>query len=218
MNAPKWIIPILLILLFSFILWNWLFGFPYEKNNLISEVRRYVETKYELTPTNIQISFSIDGMDSAWVSTEEMPFSFQVHISRKRKKVLGDLFLESLSEFYLEELISKELVSFVDVDDIRVVLENRFSKSDPELTFEEINANPNIILSSPDISYYCSVYGVKIGSENSLLIFNQITEFFNPTRIYFHYDDADGKEKSVCIKANDYNKIHKKEDFVSVIK
>jgi len=201
-----------------FLIYGWLFGFPGERVKLSKEVKRYVEENYRLTPTDIQISFSIDGMDGASVTTKEWPFTFDVFIHRDKKKAWSDLYLESLTEYYLRGFVAEKLSSLIDADDIRVVLETRFSKNNSTITVKEINDNPLILLDNPNISYFCSIDDVKIGTERSYLIFNQIIRFFNPTSIYFRYFENDGKEKSVCIREEDFNKIKNKEDMMSVIK
>lgn len=209
----KWLILILPILMFSLLVYGWLFGFPNERHNLSIKVKEYVETKYGLTPTNIKISFSIDGMDSALISTNEPPFTFQVYISRKKKNVWHDLYLEALTEHHLENLVSDKLIGLVDVNNIRVVLENRFSKNS-NLTIEKLNSNPNIVLNNPNISYICAVDDANIDLERSYMIFSQITQFFNPTCVYINHVEMDGKKMSIYIKKNDFNKVQKKEDLI----
>lgn len=221
MNFRKWIIPIFLLLLVSFLICIWLFSSLNENYNVVTEIKRevknYVETKYRLTPSNIQFSFSIDGVDCAWVSTKEMPFEFQVYINRDNQKVTHDLYLESLSAYLLEKLVREKLNSFVDVNNIRVVLETRFSENSG-MTVEKINDNPNILLSNPDISYFCSVDGVEIDSEECYLIFDQITQVLNPTCINFSFVEASGEEKYVSIKKNDFSSIQNKENLQALLK
>lgn len=207
---------ILLILMFFLLIYGCLFGFPNEKHILSIKVKDYVETKYGLTPTNTQISFSIDGLDSALVETNELPFSIQVYINRKKKHVWHDLYLEALTEHYLKNLVGDKLIDLIDVSNIRVVLENRFSKNS-NLTIEKLNSNPNIVLNNPDISYFCSVDDVKIDIERSYLIFRQITQFFSPTCIYINNVEMDGKKMLIYIKKNDFNKIQRKEDLMNFI-
>ena len=216
MKMKKWLMLILLILMFSLLIYGWLFGFPNERHNLSIKVKEYVETKYGLTPTSIQISFSIDGMDSALVSTNELPFTFQVYISRKKKNVWHDLYLEALTEHHLENLVGDKLIDLIDVNNIRVVLENRFSKNS-NLTIEKLNSNPNTVLNNPNISYFCSVDDAKIDLERSYMIFSQITQFFNPTCIYINHVEMDSQKISIYIKKNDFNKVQKKEDLMKFI-
>lgn len=211
----KWLMLILPILMLSLLIYGWLFGFPNERHNLSIKVKEYVETKYGLTPTSIQISFSIDGMDSALISTNELPFTFQVYVSRKKKNVWHDLYLEALTEHYLENFVGDKLID-LDVNNIRVVLENRFSKNS-NLTIEKLNSNPNIVLNDSNISYFCSVDDANIDLERSYMIFSQITQFFDPTSIYINHVEMDSKEKSIHIKKNDFNKVQKKEDLIKFI-
>lgn len=63
-----------LVLAILFVVSGWLFGFPNEKAKLRAEVQKYVETRYDLTPTDIQVSFSIDGMDVARVYDKGISF------------------------------------------------------------------------------------------------------------------------------------------------
>ena len=217
MNGKK-CIKTMLLLICTCLLLSGLFGFWLRRGHLVSEVQNYVKEKYHLTPTDIRISFSIDGMDNAFVTTKELPFAFEVYISRESKEVWHDLYVESLVEHWLEEFISGKLVSLVDKNDIRVVLENRFSESNSKLTVEKITVNPNIVLENPDITYFCSVDGIEMGSERSFQIFNQITKYFNPTSIYFNYVDTGNKENSVCIKKIDFSKIQNKEDLLYLTK
>lgn len=216
MKMKKWLMLILPILMFSLLIYGWLFGFPYERHNLSVKVKEYVETKYGLTPTSIKISFSIDGMDSALVSTNELPFTFEVYISRKKKNVWHDLYLEALTKHYLENLIGDKLNDLIDVNNIRVVLENRFSKNS-NLTIEKLNSNPNMVLNNPNISYFCSVDDANIDLERSYMIFSQITQFFNPTCIYIYNVEMDSKKMSIYIKKNDFNKVQKKEDLIKFV-
>ena len=217
MNGKKWI-KIILLLICVCLLFSGLVGFLLRKSYLISVVQNYVEEKYHLTPTDIKISFSIDGMDNAVVLTEELPFAFRVYINREKKEVWHDLYLEALIEHLLEEYIGEKLDSLIDKKDIRVVLEDRFSESNSDLTIDKINVNPNIVLENTNITYFCSVDDVEMGSEKSFQIFNRITEYFNPTSIYFNYVDTDNKENSVCIKNIDFSKVHNNEDLLYLAK
>lgn len=223
MKMKKWLMLIFsilmfsLIVMFSLLIYGRLVGFPNERHNLSIIVKEYVETKYGLTPTSIQISFSIDGMDSALVSTNELPFTFTVYISRKNKNVRHDLYLEALTKHHLENLIGDKLIDLIDVNNIRVVLETRFSKNS-NLTIEKLNSNPNIVLNNPNISYFCSVDDANIDLERSYMIFSRITQFFNPTCIYIHHVETDSKKISIYIKKNDFNKVQKKEDLIKFIK
>ena len=223
MKMKKWLMLILsilifsLILMFSLLIYGRLVGFPNERHNLSIIVKEYVETKYGLTPTSIQISFSIDGMDSALVSANELPFTFTVYISRKNKNVRHDLYLEALTKHHLESLIGDKLLDLIDVNNIRVVLETRFSKNS-NLTIEKLNSNPNIVLNNPNILYFCSVDDANIDLERSYMIFSQITQFFNPTCIYIYNVEMDSKKMSIYIKKNDFNKVQKKEDLIKFIK
>ena len=81
----KIIVPISFILILSFVIYGRLFGFPSEKKIISGEVDRYIRTEYGLTPTNIEVSFSIDGMNSAFVSVKEYPFSIRVYVNRETK-------------------------------------------------------------------------------------------------------------------------------------
>lgn len=217
MKIKKWLILILPILMFSLLIYGRLFGFPNERRNLLVKVKEYVETKYGLTPTSIQISFSIDGMDSALVSTNELPFNFEVYISRENKNVKHDLYLEALTKHYLENLIGDKVIDLIDVNNIRVVLETRFSKNS-NLTIEELNSNPNIVLNNPDILYFCSVDDASIDLERSYMVFSRITQFFNPTSIYIYNVEMDSKKMSIYIKKNDFDRVQKKEDLIKFIK
>lgn len=213
----KWIILVLPILMFSLLIYGRLVGFPIERHNLSVKVKEYAETKYGLTPTSIQISFSIDGMDSALVSTNELPFTFKVLINRKEKNVWGDLYLEALTKHHLEILIGDKLIDLIDVNNIRVVLESRFSKNS-NLTIEKLNSNPNIVLNDPNILYFCSVDDANIDLEKSYMIFSRITQFFNPTCIYIHNVEMNGEKMSIYIRKNDFNKVQKKEDLMDFIR
>lgn len=213
MKIKTWLILILPILMFSLLIYGRLFGFPNERRNLSVKVKEYVETKYGLTPTSIQISFSIDGMDSALVSTNELPFSFEVYISRENKNVKHDLYLEALTKHYLENLIGDKVIDLIDVNNIRVVLETRFSKNS-NLTIEELNSNPNIVLNNPNILYFCSVDDASIDLERSYMVFSRITQFFNPTSIYIYNVEMDSKKMSIYIKKNDFDRVQKKEDLI----
>ena len=192
MKLCKIIVPISFILILSFVIYGRLFGFPSEKKIISGEVDRYIRTEYGLTPTNIEVSFSIDGMDSAFVSVKEYPFSIQVYVNRETKKCWGDLYLESLVEYRLEMLVYEKVSSFVDPNNIIIGLERRFTKGKTKLNADEINANHKI--------------------------FNQITKFFTPTSIDFHYAESKGEKVHLTVKRRDFDKIHNKNDFIFIAK
>jgi len=201
--------------LFTFLLCGWLIGFPWERQKGIAEVKKYVEETYHLTTTDISLSFSIDGMNTAIISTKELPFKFQVYINREDKKVWGDLYLEALVEFNLERFIMEKIVTLENDVKVRVSLENRFSRTFPELTVEDVNSNPNVILEVPQISYFCSIDGVEPGTEESFYVFKQITKYFNPTSIYFKYlNNRNNIENTVYIRNSDFDRIISAEDLL----
>ena len=179
MKIQRFTVMTLTLLVFTFLFWGWLFGFPWEKIQGIIEVKKYVKEKYDLTITDVKISFSIKGMDSALVSVEELPFSFQVNILRDTKQVWGDFYLDSLIKFKLEEFIRDKVDLLGDDAKCRVVLENRFTDKYQHFTVEDVNDNPNILLESPEITYFCSIDGIRVGTQRSFLIFKEVTENFS---------------------------------------
>lgn len=218
MKLCKIIVPISFILILSFVIYGRLFGFPSEKKIISGEVDRYVRTEYGLTPTNIEVSFSIDGMNSAFVSVKEYPFSIRVYVNRETKKCWGDLYLESLVEYRLEMLVYEKVSSFVDPNNIIIGLERRFTKGKTKLNADEINANPNILLNNPEVVYYCMITRIEKDFEKSYKIFNQITKFFTPTSIDFHYAESKGEKVHLTVKRRDFDKIHNKNDFIFIAK
>lgn len=205
------------LILFYFV-FGWLVGFPNEKKRLRAEVSKYIEINYGLTPTDIDVSFSLDGMDSARVLTKEFPFRFDVSVNRKNKTISNDLYLESLTEYCLEKQIEKKKGSSSNDIDIRVELETRFSKTSPKVTPEEIQAEPNRLLNDSTIRYYCAMSGKEMDFQKYYSVFSQVTSFFAPTCIYIYYLNTEGKEKSICIKKEDFPKIHNAEDIASFAK
>ena len=210
----RWIIILLFVLLLIVFLYGWLFGFPWERQKGIAEVKKYVEETYHLTTTDISLSFSPDGMNTAFVSTKELPFNFQVYISRNDRKVWGDLYLEKLVEHNIERKIVEKVGNLVDENNIKVVLENRFSRTNPELDIEDINLNPDIVFKLPQIVYFCSINDIQTDYERSFSIFKEITKNFNPTRIYFHYNEKDNEKFTICIKKEDFIKINNSQDLL----
>ena len=200
------ILPIVFVLLLAFSVGVFLITkVSYEKRILADVVENYLQTEYGLTPENIDVYFSIDGMCGAWVEVEEKPFHFEVNINRNSKMVRGDQYLESLVEYYLEEHIREKTNSLIDGDNIMVILSERFSKDSTE-------SDPSIVLSIP-LSYYCSVDGVEVGTETSFLVLQQITTYFSPTMIFYDYVDTDGKERTVCIDKQNFSKIYNCENL-----
>lgn len=216
MKIKKWLMLILPILILFFFIYGWLDGFPNEKRNLSIKVKEYVETEYGLTPTSIRISFSIDGMDIATVSTNEPPFTFDVLINREEKNVWSDLYIDALVDYHLEKFIGDKLINLIDANNIRVVLTSRFAKHS-DLTVEELNSDPSIVLNNPKISYFCSVDAINMDLERIYMIFSQITQFFNPVSIYIHDVEMDGKEMLIRINEDNFNKVQKKEDLIKFI-
>ncbi len=186
-----------LVLAILFVVSGWLFGFPNEKAKLRAEVQKYVETRYDLTPTDIQVSFSIDGMDVARVMTKEYPFGFDVSVSREEKKAVHDLYLEALAEYCMEKRISDKIGAVPSGTYIHIRLETRFSKTNPQITPEEIQAEPDGLFNNPAIRYYCSVSGKETDLQKYYPIFSKITEVSEPSCVYI---DIEKNAQSVCIK------------------
>lgn len=209
----KYVIILIITFVVFFILLGLFVGFSWERGQGIKEVKKYVEEKYNLTPKEISISFSIKGMDGAMVWTEEYPFGFDVYVNRDSKKVWGDLFLESFVEYNLEDQINKEVEILSDTPKVNVILETRFSKDEREVSLEKITENPDSILNNPQISYSCYINGLDPKTKKAFQIFKIITDNFNPTSIRFYYIAEDKKEKNILFDKNDYDIMNTYEKF-----
>ena len=209
------ILIVLIILLVRFVM-----NIQEERQKAMENAKKYVITNYGLKVLNVQVYFSIDGLCHADVSTEELPFKITVFIDRKDLNAYNDLYLNSLVEYKLEQLIREKLQYLMDGLDIMVVSESRFTRNDQPFTIEDINNNPNIIFDHPEITYFCSIDGMKSNDERIFSIFKQITEHFNPTGIYFHYVDIDDKNNGnmVYISEADFKNINDVSDLLPVAK
>ena len=184
-------------------------GFPWERREASKAIKEYVKTEYNLTVTDVDVGFSVDGMNYCRVFTEEHDFSFEVMIRRNSYTIWGDWYLNRLVEHTLESFMERKINLTDKLEDVRVVLENKFSKDYP-LTVNDVYSNPEIVLELSEITYFCSIDAESLVSERTYTIFKAVVESFNPTSIYFHFQD----KSSICINSDNYSKILNAKDLI----
>ncbi len=177
-----------LVVIILIIFLGMMVGFPWERTKMADVVKQYVEEEYGLSVTDVKVWMSIDGMNSVRVSTKELPFNFDVFITRDDMRIFGDLYLEEFVECSIEEIIKDRIDGLPDGYKINVVLENRFSKQHPEITIEDIAADPDSVFNTPVVQFHCLIYADEVNHEKCYSISKKITEQFNPTCINFYHN------------------------------
>ena len=190
--AKKMFIPILLmcITLLGYFLFGWLCGFPGERKKVALSVNEYIK-KYDIYDAELLIGFAPDGMNSARVHSNVIPFEFDVSFGRDDYTVFGDTYAESLVEYNLESLIMESIQSPY-VQKVIVVSYYRFSKDERDEIIEKVNADPNVIFNIPDIEYGCILSVTNTAEEELFKISEEIMTNFNPAHVSFY--DVDGNE------------------------
>jgi len=95
-------LSVILILVLVFV--GFMVGFPWERITAANAAKKYVVETYGLTPTKVTAHFIFDvgGDGGAYVSTKELPFDFDVGISRRDLTYAdNDDYLNCLFEYQL---------------------------------------------------------------------------------------------------------------------
>ena len=183
-----------------------------------ASARKYVQEVYNLTPTESQLSLSIDGMDSVTVWTKELPFYFDVYLHIENGQVWCDTYLESLIEYKLDQLVFEKLPGYVDEQDLGVILESTVSSKNPPVTIDKVNADPNILINNPKVHYHYCVFNANLSMQKYYIIYSRIVNNFNPTAVSFGYIKKNGKKSYVTIDSSEFSEINNVYDLSRVIK
>ena len=183
-----------------------------------ASAKKYVQEVYNLTPTESQLSLSIDGMDSVTVWTKELPFYFDVYLHIENGQVWCDTYLESLIEYKLEQLVLEKLPKYVDEHDICVTLESTVSTKNPPVTIDEVNADPSILINNPNVDYDCSVFNTDLSMQTYFIIYSRIVNNFNPTDVTFSYINKKGEIDYASIDNSEFSEINNVYDLSRAIK
>lgn len=183
-----------------------------------ASARKYVQEVYNLTPTESQLSLSIDGMDSVTVWTKELPFYFDVYLHIENGQVWCDTYLESLIQYKLKQLVLEKLPKYVDEHDICVVLDSTVSSKNPPVTIDEVNDDPSILINNPKVHYHYCVLNTNLGLQKYFIIYFQIVNNFNPTDVTFSYINKKGEIDYASIDNSEFSEINNVYDLSRVIK
>ncbi len=189
------IIAIILVVL-SDVFMGFMTGFPWEKISAAHAVKDYVIETYGLTPNKVKTWFLFDVEGYAEVTTKELPFKFDVYVSRK-SLIDGDNYLNSLVEYHAEQIVKNEVKALLG-EPRRVyadTVNSLTSKSPKGFTAEAVNENPEIVFVDNKLSYEFRIYFEKGDKRETIdMVCEAILKKYSPDRILVTYYDEDGKE------------------------
>lgn len=192
------IAAIILIALAS-IFTGFMSGFPWEKISAAHAVKNYVVETYGFTPTKVKTEFLFDVEGRAEVATKELPFEFDVYVSR-RSYVDGDDYLNSLVEYHAGKILQE------DVKELLVESRTAYAhtvgilteKNNSGFTADAVNENPNIVFEGNKIKYNFGINFEKgDGRDKTDTVCEAISKKYSPDCIYVVYYDENGNERTM---------------------
>jgi len=227
----KWIAIILLVvLIILFVFFGSALGFPWEKIIASDAARKYVIETYGLTPIKTRAHFFAGGANGVYVTTEELPFDFDVAISRNNLKPLdNDNYLECLVEYKLSQAIAEDMQFLLD-ENCTVQVRSFISltrRSPKGLSIDMVNENPKEVFEKLSGDYYVAFYhrnvlknGFDLDTldyENEYKIIKTLLKKWDPSSVYISYTAGEKEGGGVLAEASvdkdDFDEINSYEDL-----